>query len=184
MKPISYSPNHWLEFLRLNDNQLLKATKIDVHKSSGKGGQKKNKVENAIRLTLGKIQVTESASRSKEENIAGALKKLKVTIALDYLVGSEVRQLMKDPPKEILPYIGAGEIRVNPKNPVYPIFLGWFMDRYLAHFGDFPALAVEVGASKSQIKKFIERNTILKRVTEEANEFMFLLKALSGGKLD
>jgi len=184
MKPLSYSSARWLEFLRLTDAELLKLCDCDVYKGSGKGGQKKNKVENAIRLSLGRLQVTETSSRSKESNIKGALAKMKVSIALDYLVGNEFRPLMVDPPKEILPYLGIGELRINQKNPVYPLFLGWFLDRFLAHQSDYSAVAIEVGVSKSQIRKFIERNTHLNRVIAEAGEFIFLLNALVAGPKD
>jgi len=181
MKPLTYSPNRWVEFLRLTDPELLKACKVDVHKSSGKGGQKKNKVENAIRLTLNKLQVVESSSRSKETNIKGALTKMRIAIALDYLVGNEFRTFMTDPPKEIMPYLGSGEIRISQKNPAFPLFLGWFLDRFLAHQSDFSALAIEVGSSKTQVRKFIERNPALNHVVAEAGEFVFMMNSLISG---
>ncbi len=47
-----YSPFFWHEFVAKTDDELLKMVRIDVFKGTGKGGQKKNKTENAIRLTL------------------------------------------------------------------------------------------------------------------------------------
>ncbi|OGH04729.1 MAG: hypothetical protein A2600_02945 [Candidatus Lambdaproteobacteria bacterium RIFOXYD1_FULL_56_27] len=178
MKSSDYSPDRWLDFLRLTDPELVAKARRDVYKSGGKGGQKKNKVENAIRLTLGRLQVSDTASRSKEENLAGALRKLRLAIALDYLKGTELRVLQVRPPKEIQSYLGQEEIRINPKNPAYPLYIGYFLDRFLAQGCDFGKLALELGTSKSQVRKFVERYPALLAVTREAQEFGLLIGLL------
>lgn len=178
MKSSDYSPDRWLDFLRLTDPELLAKARRDVYKSGGKGGQKKNKVENAIRLTLGRLQVSETGSRSKEENLGGALRKLRLAIALDYLKGTELRALQVRPPKEIQPYLGQEEIRMNTKNPLFPLYVGYFLDRFLAQGCDFGRLALELGTSKSQARKFVERHPALLAVTREAQEFGLLIGQL------
>lgn len=178
MKTPDYSPDRWLEFLRLSDGQLLKKAKRDTYKSKGKGGQKKNKTENAARLSLGKLMVTETAQRSKEANLSGALRKLRIAIALDFLKGSELRELQPNAPREIAPYLDQAELRINAKNPAYPLFLAWYLDRYLAHRGDWAAVAEDLGTSKSQAVKFAERNKPLLGALSQAEEYLMVIRLL------
>lgn len=158
----------WLEYLRKKDSELLRACRVDVYKATGKGGQKKNKTSNAIRLTLGKLTSTESKSRSKSENIAGALKKLRLAIATDFPPPNEAS--LPSPPVEIQPYLNLAELRMNPKNSTYPIFIGFICRRFQAYEGNWLKLAEELGTSTSQVRKFVERNPNLKRVLTEFKE--------------
>ncbi|MDT8447904.1 MAG: peptide chain release factor-like protein [bacterium] len=180
MKIPDYSPDHWLEYLRLDDQKLLTRARRDTYKSSGKGGQKKNKTENAIRLVLGHLLVSETGSRSKEENLIGAVRKLRLAIALDFLKGSELRKSLTQPPVEVLPYLNQSELRINPKNRAFPFFVGWFLDRYLFRRGDWEATIKDLGTTKSQANKFVERNRALMGALGQADEYLLVLNLIEG----
>jgi len=175
-----YNPDNWLVYLRMPDTALLKLAEESRYKSTGKGGQKKNKTENAVRLTLGDLLVTESGTRSQATNRLGALKKLRLAIALDLTKGSEFRTLMSSPPEEIVPYLGTAELRINPKNPVYSIYIGYLMDRYGAHFGELVPLAKELGYSRTQLTRFIERTPSLIGKLGELAGYIETLRFLKG----
>ncbi len=164
MKPQGYTVDNWLAFLRLTDNELIRYCRTDVYKATGKGGQKKNKTSNAIRLTLSHLVVTESKSRSKAENTKKALKKLRIAIATDQKhVNARCSQTIS-PPNEILPYLYSSEIQINSKNAVFPLFLGYFFVSYIKHKGNWNALGKDLGYTTSQLRKFVGRQGALKQV--------------------
>lgn len=169
MTPRTYQAEHWLSFLRLSDEALLKHTRMDVFKATGKGGQKKNKTSNAIRLTLKHLSVTESGSRSRAENTSKALWKLRLAIALDHREEKRTESQPEKVPAEIEPYLNRSEIRINAKNPLYPVFIGWFFQRFLLRRGNWRAIAADLGITPSQARKFVEKHTDLKRALAEAS---------------
>jgi hypothetical protein len=72
------------EFLELDDRALLAQCSVDVYRASGPGGQKRNKIESAVRLRHQPSGLSAQAeeSRSQHENKARALKRLRRKIAL------------------------------------------------------------------------------------------------------
>lgn len=163
---MTYSPDVWLSYLRMADSELLRKCHVDIFKATGRGGQKKNKTSNAVRLSLGVLSTTESRSRSKAENISGALKKLRFAIAIDLLPDGNTESPLL-PPKELYPYLNQTELRINPKNAIFPVFMGFLLRYFQAHQGDWSKLAEVLGTSKSQVRKFIDRNSNLKRAFSE-----------------
>ena len=71
-------------FLDLGDRALLAQCEVDVYRASGPGGQKRNKIESAVRLRHRPTALMAKAeeSRSQHENKARALQRLRRTIAL------------------------------------------------------------------------------------------------------
>ncbi|MCP4750296.1 MAG: peptide chain release factor-like protein [Proteobacteria bacterium] len=159
--PFVYNSGNWLDILRKTDEEILRLSRMDVFKGSGRGGQKRNKTSNAIRLTLSHLSVTESASRSRAANIDRAIRKIRLAIALDISQAAETRCRFQDFPDELRPYLGGNAIRINPKNPVFPIFAGCLIDVFIKHKGNWSKTAREYQTSPSQIRKFVEKNGFL-----------------------
>lgn len=159
-----YTPTHWLDFVSLSDDALLKKCRIDIFKATGKGGQKKNKTSNAIRLTLGHLMVTATASRSRQENISKAIKKMRMEIALDLDSVNGNRSRKIELPRELSSYIQKGILRINEKNPLYAKFSGMVLDLYLENDGDIKVLAENLKTSSSQIHRFFSKHPALLRV--------------------
>lgn len=72
------------DFLALDEKALLAQCEIDVYRASGPGGQKRNKIESAVRLRHRPTGLSAKAeeSRSQHENKARAVKRLRAAIAL------------------------------------------------------------------------------------------------------
>lgn len=158
----------WLDLVRRNDRDLLQLCRLDSFRGSGRGGQKRNKTSNAIRLTISDIAVTESASRSRAQNITSALRKLRLTIALS-LSPLLRRDCIGQPfPDEIKPYLGKGVIRINPHNPLFPVFSGCVVDLFMEYGGKWAIVAEALGVSNSQLRRFVEKhaglNATLKQI--------------------
>lgn len=157
----------WLDYARKTDRELLKLCRIDTFRGSGRGGQKRNKTTNAVRLTLFKIAVTESASRSKAQNIAGALRKLRLAIALDNSTEFHRGKNTGDFPEEIQPYLSRDTIRIRSQNPVFPIYVGCLLDHFIKHEGAWKLVAAQFGVSNSQMHRFVEKHPSLHMAVEK-----------------
>ena len=108
--------------LRKSDRDLLAECEIHTYRASGPGGQKRNKVESAVRirhLPTGVAAIAED-SRSQLENRPLALRRLREAIAIrvrspvvcdDFELPPELRSVLSPD----------GRFRVNDRNPNYPI---------------------------------------------------------------
>lgn len=72
------------EYLSLEDDALLRQCEVQVYKSSGPGGQHRNKVSSAVRLvhTPTRVSAHGDDSRSQHENKRLALKRLRMNLAM------------------------------------------------------------------------------------------------------
>ncbi|MDD3154980.1 MAG: peptide chain release factor-like protein [Victivallaceae bacterium] len=70
--------------LALDDVALAARCRLDFFKSTGKGGQKRNKSSSAVRVTLEQWQLSaeDCTERSQHRNRANALAKLRMLLAL------------------------------------------------------------------------------------------------------
>ncbi len=73
------------QWLTLSDSELLAECVVDTFRSSGPGGQKRNKTESAVRLRHPPSGVMARAveSRSQHDNKAMALVRLRINIAIE-----------------------------------------------------------------------------------------------------
>ena len=71
------------DYLALDDDALLRQCRVDYRRDSGPGGQKRNKVESAVRLTHTASGVVANAmeDRSQHVNKRRALNRLRTNIA-------------------------------------------------------------------------------------------------------
>ncbi len=113
-KPFIYNQerDHWLG---LSDAGLENACRLDFFKASGRGGQKRNKTSNAVRLTHqpSGIAVSDCSGRSQHRNRAAALQKLRYQIAL------QIRVIPGTPP---------ARSDVGLTNAGYPLFMAHILD--------------------------------------------------------
>ena len=156
-----YTPDLWVPFIQKSDNDLKKNCRMDIFKATGHGGQKKNKTSNAIRLTLEHLSVTYTASRSRAENISRAFKKLRMSIALDISTGRENYYLNQTYPAELFQYFQKGSIKINAKNPMFPLVIGFIIDCFIKHNGNYQSVAESLKVSSSQLRKFITKNPFM-----------------------
>jgi hypothetical protein len=157
----------WLDYVRKTDRELLKLCRVDTFRGSGRGGQKRNKTSNAIRLTLFKIAVTATASRSKTQNITSAINKLRLAIALDSSAEFHRDKNTLGFPEEIQPYLSGNTIRIRSQNPIFPIFIGCLLDHFIKHEGVWKLVAAQFGVSNSQMRRFVEKHPSLHMAVEK-----------------
>ena len=142
--------NAWL---RMDDASLLKDCREERYRASGPGGQRRNKVETAVRvrhLPTGIIAQAEE-SRYFEENRARALKRLRERIAV------EVREpfVLEPPPELEAQRTAAGALGVNRSNPAYPIIVATALDALEASVGSYAKAARALGLTTSQLVRFL-----------------------------
>jgi hypothetical protein len=73
------------QLLTMSDEALLRQCRVDVFFGSGRGGQKRNRTESAVRVTHGGtgLAVTCDETRSQHTNRMLALRKLRQEVALN-----------------------------------------------------------------------------------------------------
>ena len=138
--------------LAFDDAGLLAECEVQIYKSSGPGGQHRNKVSTAVRLQhrpTGFV-VTGTERRSQHENKANALKRLREAIAVG---------IRRAPPEEITwpesVEIHASRLKVNAKNPGYWQVLALALDELAAGDGQVAKAAARMGVTTSSLTRFL-----------------------------
>ena len=97
------------KLLELEDNEFIKYCLIDFYKARGPGGQKKNKTESAVRLTLKNSSISATASEDRQQSVnkTRAIKRLKLQIAFELRQTPEkwLGQLDMNPSKSIRSFV-------------------------------------------------------------------------------
>jgi hypothetical protein len=139
----------------LSEAELLERCEVQRTRSSGPGGQHRNKVETAIRLTDRPTGVEASASerRSQDQNRQVAVGRLRVKLAVMVREpmdpGSEPSELWRGRVKD-------GKLAINPKHWDFPTLLAEALDRVAAYDYDVAAAAKAMGISTSQLIKLLK----------------------------
>lgn len=138
------------DYLRLDDDNLLRQCRVDLRRDSGPGGQKRNKIESAVRITHEPTNIVANAAeeRSQHQNKARALKRLRKLIAYrvrtseDWIesaansVGEEEQSAeLPDELKAILPWQGGVKQRIGKKSERRPIAEQLLLDVIDYHSG-------------------------------------------------
>jgi hypothetical protein len=102
----------------MSDDALIRQCSVETFRASGPGGQHRNKIESAVRLTHRPTGVAAQAfeRRSQHENRILALKRLRATIALRVRRPADPAGTPSPALKAILP--GAPQ-RIGPANPKF-----------------------------------------------------------------
>jgi hypothetical protein len=138
----------------LDHDALLKDCTVTSGRSSGPGGQNRNKVETAIRITHKPTGVIASATerRHKEQNKLQALFRLRVKLAI------QVREPADPggPPSACwASRVKDRKLLINPSHEDFPRLLAEALDRLVMVKYDVPAAAELLGVSSSQVLKLI-----------------------------
>jgi hypothetical protein len=160
--------NAWL---RLDDAALLKECHQERYRASGPGGQRRNKVETAIRLhhrPSGLVAQAEE-SRSLEENRKRALRRLRERIALELRAPFD----LETPPSipELAEHLGPkGALSINPRNRAYPLVVATVLDALEAAEGSYAKGARALGLTTSQVLRFLRSDPQVWRAVMEAQQ--------------
>jgi len=153
--------------LRLSDRDLLAECEVHTYRASGPGGQKRNKVESAVRICHVPTGVTAIAeeSRSQLENRPHALRRLREAIAIQ--VRSPVAIDNFEMPDELRCAFAGGErLRVNEHNAAYPAVVAAVLDLLAACAGRVSDAGRALGTSTHHVVQFLADHD---RVWAEAN---------------
>jgi hypothetical protein len=137
------------------DEQLLRECDLSFGRTSGPGGQNRNKVETAVYIMHKPTSIEASASerRKQYENRLVAIKRLRLKLAVQHRV---VVHPQKHKPSELWVRRRQGEkISVNPNNKDYPGLLAEALDVVWAWKFDVAGAAGLLGVTMSQLAKLI-----------------------------
>lgn len=147
------------ELLALSDDDLLRQCRVERHRASGPGGQHRNKVETAIRLTLlshPQIVAAGAECRSQKANREVALSRLRQTIALT---------LRAEPTG---PW--TGETRMNIANPRYAMLQAALLDALDAQGYDLGNAARVLNFSVGQLRRLLGRDSHLSELVNRERQ--------------
>src|SRR3970040_2208236 len=137
-------------WLRLDDALLLKQCREERYRASGPGGQRRNKVETAVRLRHPQSGVVVQAeeSRSLEENRRRALRRLRERIAMEVRAPFDLEAPAL--PAEFLAQRGRdGGLSVNPANRAYPVIVATVLDALESAAGSYAKASSSTGPTSS-----------------------------------
>jgi hypothetical protein len=142
----------------LSDEKLLAECRFEAFRSSGPGGQKKNKSSVAVRYTHlpSGVQASATDSRSQRENRIHALRHLRHKLALE--IRHEIDPAAYQPPSWLAEYPG---LHINPKNAVYPSAVAEVLDLIKGMQWSIGRAAVMLGLTTSALTRFLHDNPAL-----------------------
>ena len=146
--------------LMLPEDEFIRFCTLDFFKSSGAGGQHRNKTSSAVRVTHSATGLTaeDCTERSQHRNRSNAIRKLKLIIAL------QIRQ----PATPALP-----RMECSVTAPDYPLFVAELFDRLEECGFDHKSCAAKCGISSSALLKKLARDP---KIFQEFNRRRELLK--------
>ncbi|KAF3440919.1 hypothetical protein FNV43_RR19205 [Rhamnella rubrinervis] len=162
-------------YLELTDQELMRQCQLDTFKSSGPGGQHRNKRESAVRLKHLPTGIIAQAAedRSQHMNRESALARLRTLLALK--VRNTVDLDAYSPPKELLQILPAKSTirgsdcgpQIGPKNPKFILGMQALLDLIFAVGGSISEAAKFLGLSTGALSRLILSDDSLRMVVNE-----------------
>ncbi|KAK2986645.1 hypothetical protein RJ640_011723, partial [Escallonia rubra] len=172
---VSSSDDIGREYLKMTDEQLFGQCQMDTFKTSGPGGQHRNKRESAVRLKHLPTGIVAQASedRSQHNNRASALARLRTRVALK--VRNNVDLETYTPPQELLQILPAKSTirgsdcgsQIGPKNPKFALGLQSLLDLMFAVEGSVADAAKKLGLSTGALSRLILSDDSLRMEVNE-----------------
>lgn len=163
------------ELLGLTDEQLLSQCDMSTFKSSGPGGQHRNKRETAVRLKHLSTGIIAQAAedRSQHMNRASALTRLRTLLALK--VRNTIDLDTYTPPQELLQILPAKSTirgsdcgsQIGPKNPKFVLGMQALLDLICAVDGSVADAAKKLGLSTGALSRLILSDDSLRMAVNE-----------------
>jgi hypothetical protein len=155
--------------LRASNEELLKQCRQEFFRSSGPGGQHRNKVETGVRLHHGPSGVTAQSAdlRLRGENLKRATRRLRERIA--YEVRAPLNLDSPEPPEEFIARRGGGRsLSVSSRSADFPVIAATVLDALAAAKGSYAKAADALGVATSQLIGFLKSDRELWRTSEIA----------------
>ena len=147
----------------LSDDALLAECRVERLRRSGPGGQHRNKVETAVRLTHQPtgLSVEASERRSQSQNLARALRRLRLELAI-----GQRRRVGVTPTTAWQARCRLGRVVISEEHADFPGLLAEALDTLAAEDWDVAGAAGRLGCSATQLVKLLSRDS---RALQELN---------------
>lgn len=168
------SPIAGAVFLRVDDAGLIAQCEVDTYRSSGPGGQKRNKTSSAVRLRhqpTGLI-VTATEERSQHLNRLRAIRRMREAIALN--VRAPIDLLAYQLRQEVADVLRPTGLTVGARDPRYYVALSEILDVFVSAGMRVSVAAVALGLSTAQLVKLLEDDP---KAWQKANELRVAIGA-------
>src|SRR3990172_6151763 len=146
-------------YLLLDDHALVGQCSVDHYRSSGPGGQKRNKTSSAVRLRHHPtgLSVTAADDRSQRVNMVRAIRRLREAIALH--VRAELGLELYQPSELLLSCVTPdGRLAVGQRDRRYFSAVREVLDVLAACGMRVSEAADEIGVSTAHLVKFIQND--------------------------
>jgi hypothetical protein len=152
----------------MEDTALLRQCREERYRASGPGGQRRNKVETAVRLKHehSGVVVQSEDSRSLEENRRRAARRLRERIAVEVRSPFDLDSPLL-PPEFVRHLSGDGRLNVNARNRDYAIVVATALDALAAAGWRYAPAAKALGATTTQLRRFLEADREVTRSLAE-----------------